>query len=234
MRRFTLVARSAVVAASVSLCACGPGWPTSPPKPPTPMQAAFATAFGKPPPYSTLDESGDRVTYAPEALIDVAPGVTALISEGALAEGCKACAGALTIDYLRRSPDGFSRLGSWPRIGGRGGWGRALPWSIRRDIDDGPTLVTVDRQNDSGCSATVEELITLTPTRPVKIATVVVATAVGATPAEQAANHVEGRIAPLDKGRSFVVRLSGSQTAQQVWRRQGDVFRTWAPGAPGC
>jgi hypothetical protein len=199
------------------------------------MLDAFTVAFGRPAPFATLDESGDHVTYTPQALVDVGPGVVALISKSEISEGCKACAGALTIDYLRRGPAGFSRLRSWPDFGGRGQRGKALPWTMRSDIDDGPTLVTRNDQKEAGCSATLDELITLTPKGPVKIATVVLATALDPAPGERAgSNRLSGKIAPMVRGRSFAVVLSGVASIRQVYRRQGDVFTTYDNGATGC
>jgi hypothetical protein len=227
----------AFIIALAALCSCGPH--PAPHKPSAAQAAeldAFTVAFGRPAPYATLDESGDRVTYVPQALVDVAPGVIALISKGEVAERCKACAGALTIDYLKRGGSaGFSRLGSWPGFAGRGHWGQALPWTVRSDIDNGPTLVTREDQKDAGCSATLEELVTLTPKGPVKIATVVTATAFAPEPGDKTGGpSVSGKIVPIVRGQSFAVVLTGSQSSRQVYRRQGDVFASYSGGATGC
>jgi hypothetical protein len=126
-------------------------------------------------------------------------------------------------------------MGSWPNIGGKGRWGGVLPWTIRTDIDDGPTLVTRDEERERGCSATTDELITLTPAGPVKIATVVLATAYDAAPGERTPGpHISGIIKPIARGQSFAVVLSGTDPARQVFRRQGAVFTTYDPGATGC
>jgi hypothetical protein len=227
---------AAVAIALIACCSCAPH--PSGPKPSPAVAAmldAFTVAFGHAAPYSTLDESGDHETYAPQALVDVAPGVAALISRSENSEACKACAGALTIDYLRRGPSGFSRMKSWPDFGGKGQWGKALPWSIRSDIDDGPTLVTRDDQKETGCSATLDELITLTPKGPVKIATVVLATALTPGPGEHwKPVALSGKIVPMVRGKSFAVVLSGEQSIRQVYRRQGDVFTSFGNGATGC
>jgi len=200
----------------------------------TPLQGAFLAAYGAPAPYTTIDDSGDHVTYSPQALEDVAPGVVALIAKGEIADGCRACAGSLSISYLKHDAAGYHRLGSWPDIGGEGQFGQALPWTIRTDLDNGPTLVTTRQQMDPTCSATLQELITLTPKAPVKIATVVVATAFGPTADGQAGGHVEGQVVPIERGKRFAVDLSGSDRVHQVYTRQGDVFTTTDGGATGC
>jgi hypothetical protein len=195
---------------------------------------AFAVAFGKPAPYATLDDDGDRVVFTPQALVDLSSGVVALISKEELTEGCKACAGSLTIDYLRRGPSGFSRLGSWPKIGGKGEWGRALPWTMRKDIDDGPTLVTRDDQKDGSCSSTTEELITLRPTAPVKVATIVTAMAYAPTPEDRSPPHISGAITPMVPGKRFAVVYSGTTAFRQVFRREGEVFTGYGTSAIAC
>jgi hypothetical protein len=200
----------------------------------TPLERAFQAAYGAPAPYTTIDDSGDHVTYSPQAIEEVAPGVVALIAKGEIDNGCRACGGALSIFYLKHDAAGFSRLGSWPDIAGKGEFGKALPWTIRTDLDNGPTLVTTRQQMDPACSATLQELITLTPKAPVKIATVVVATALASETAGGVGSHVEGKIAPLERGQRFVVELTGTDPVRQVYTRQGDVFTTQDGGATGC
>jgi hypothetical protein len=200
----------------------------------TPLTDAFLAAYGKPPPYETIDDSGDHVTYTPQALEDVAAGVVALISKGEIVDGCYACGGSLSIDYLRHDAAGYHRLGSWPDFAGKGQSGKALPWILRTDIDNGPTLVTTRDQRDPACSATLQELITLTPTRPVKIATVVVATALAPEAPGKVGPHVEGKLVPVERGKRFAIILTGSESVRQVYVRQGEVFTTRDGGATGC
>jgi hypothetical protein len=199
-----------------------------------PLADAFLAAYGQPAPYATLDDSDDHITYTPQALEDVAPGVVALIAKGEIAEGCRKCSGSLSIYYLKRTAAGYRRLGSWPDIAGEGEFGKALPWTLRTDIDDGPTLVTTNFQKDPSCSATLQELITLRPRQPVKIATVVVATAFAPEAPGKAGPRVAGGIVPIKRGKRFAVELSGSDRVHQVFTRQGDVFTTQDGGATGC
>ena len=229
------VATAATLAGALACAACGGPSASAPPAPSDALHEAFEAAFGKPAPYASLDDSGDRVVYTPQALISVAPGTVALVSKGEIPGGCKACAGSLNIDYLRQSPAGFARLGSWPHIAGLGPWGAALPWTVRADLDDGPTLVTRLDDREATCSATTNELITLRPSGPVKIATVVVATALRPGPGESwPARHVAGTITPIVRGQRFAVVLRGTDPLRQVFERHGEVFTTSEGGATGC
>lgn len=206
----------------------------SPPTGGTPLTDAFVAAFGKPAPFETIDDSGDHVIYSPQAIEEVAPGVVALISKGEIPDGCQACGGSLSINYLRHDTAGYHRFGAWPDIGGKGEFGHALPWAIRTDIDNGPTLVTTRQQKDQTCAATLQELITLTPTKPVKIATVVVATVFAPETPGKAAPHVAGKVVSIERGKRFAVVLSGSDSVRQIYTRQGEVFTTQEGGATGC
>jgi hypothetical protein len=228
----TARARGAALALGFALlCACGRHQPR---QAASPLLDAFAVAYGQPAPYATVDDSGDHVTYRPQSLVDVAPGVVALISKSEIPGGCKACGGALSVHYLKHDASGYSRVGAWPDIGGKGEWGRALAWTMRTDIDDGPTMVTTKVEKDPACSATLQELITLTPRGPVKIATVIVATAFGPDPDGRPGDHVAGTVTPIVRGQRFAVQLSGSASVRQVYSRQGDVFTTYDSGAAGC
>src|SRR5437762_5356813 len=99
----------AMFAAGLAVCAsCSrPGATQHSSPPPAPMFAAFEVAFGRPAPYATIDDSGDHVVYRPQALVALRPGVVALISKREIPGGCKACAGGLSVNYLRSGPGGF-------------------------------------------------------------------------------------------------------------------------------
>ena len=235
MRVATSFARFAAAALLLAVAGCGRNPATRGPPPPSgPLQTAFTVAFGKPAPYATLDDDGDHVVYSPQALVELDPGVVALISKEEIPGGCEACAGSLTIAYLRRGPSGFSRISAWPEVGGKGRFGATLPWTIRTDLDDGPTLVTRDDHKERDCAATMEELITLRPAGPVKIATLVTAMAYDPKPGEKTAPRLTGKITPLARGKRFVVVFSGTDSFRQLFRREGDVFTSYGPAATGC
>jgi hypothetical protein len=223
-----------VTAAVVLAAGCQPK-ATAPPPPRDALHHAFEAAFGKPAPLATIDDSDDHVVYTPQALIDVGPGVVALVSRKEIPDGCRRCGGALGVDYLKRTPAGFRRLGHWPDIGGVGAYGRVLPWALRTDLEDGPTLITRRATHEGACSSVKAELISLRADKPVKSAEVTTATAYTASAAEHLpATGVSGAIRPLVKGKSFVVTLSGTEHARQVFRREGDLFVTTDFGAVGC
>jgi hypothetical protein len=231
--RATITAAALAALSIAGACARKPA-AHGPAAPSDPLQDAFTAAFGKPAPFETLDDSDDHVVYSPQALIDLGPGVVALVSKEEIPGGCEACAGSLTVAYLKRDASGFSRLRSWPEVGGKGRYGGALPWTIRTDIDDGPTLVTRDDHKEGDCRATMEELITLRPSGPVKIATLVTAMAYDPKPGERTAPHLTSRIVPQQRGKRFVVVFTGTPSFRQVFKRDGEVFNSFGPAATGC
>ena len=223
-----------VAAVAALLAGCQPT-ASAPPPPDDALHQAFEAAFGKPAPYETIDDSDDHVVYSPQALIALKPGVVALVSKKEIPGGCRRCGGALGIDYLRKTTTGFQRLGHWPDIGGVGEYGHALPWILRTDLEDGPTLVTRRDLHEGACSSVKAELISLRPDKAIESAEVTTATTYTASAAEHLpASGVSGAIKPLVKGQSFVVTLSGSAHARQVFRREGEVFATHDLGAVGC
>jgi hypothetical protein len=80
----------------------------------------------------------------------------------------------------------------------------------------------------------LEELITLRPARPVKIATIITATAYDPQPGLKNPPHLEGKITPLVRSKRFVVLFSGTDPFRQVFRREGDVFTSYGAAATGC
>ena len=207
----------------------------APPRARDPLHQAFEAAFGKPAPFETIDASDDHVVISPQALIDLRPGLAALVSKKEIPGGCRKCGGALEVDYLRRTAAGFARAGQWPDIGGAGVYGRALPWTLRTDLDDGPTLLTRRDLHEGDCSSIKAELISLRPDKPVRAAEITLATTYKASSIlHLPASGVSGAIKPLVRGKSFVVTLSGDVRARQVYRREGDLFQTRDFGAVGC
>lgn len=208
---------------------------SAPPRARDALHQAFESAFGKPAPWATIDDSDDHVIFSPQALIDLRPGVVALVSKKEIPDGCKRCGGSLTIDYLARTATGYRRLGHWPDLGGEGSYGRVLPWTTRTDLEDSPALVTRRDLHEGACSSVKAELISLRHDKPVKSAEVTTATSYAASPTEHLpATGVSGEIRPLVKGKSFMLTLSGSDQVRQIYRREGDLFATHDFGMTGC
>ena len=103
-----------------------------------------------------------------------------------------------------------------------GTFGRPLPWTLRNDLDDGPTVVTQRDLHEGDCTSIKAELISLRPAGPIKAAEITLATRyVASTTLHLPASGVSGAIKPLIRGQSFVVMLSGSAHARQITVAKG-------------
>jgi hypothetical protein len=80
----------------------------------------------------------------------------------------------------------------------------------------------------------MEELITLRPAGPVKIATLVTAMAYDPKAGEKSAPHLTSTIIPQARGQRFTVVFTGTPSFRQVFKRDGEVFNSSGPAATGC
>jgi hypothetical protein len=204
------------------------------------FRTAFSTAFGSPSPLVVTQSlnNGDTetLTYVPDALIDVAPGVVALVSKMHRAFECHVCAGALVIHYLKREGQKFSLLGSWPKIGGEGPYGEPAAWRIRTDLDDVPTLFTTIQDGGQGCYQTWVELIALTPTAPVRQVHFAIKSEYSAGLDQPGPNDFKttGSIRDVERGKGFSVQYVGKPGLLVRYRKTGNLFRATVPEVPVC
>ena len=196
---------------------------------------AFMGAFPGPPPFtigypaaadgSTMDHS---LQFTPSALIDLSPTVVALVSKG---EGtntnytCEACAGAVSIDYLQRGPQGFtSHLGHWDLKAGAANEGVTTPWTLRNDIDTVPVLVFVDVEGEQGCTSTMDSFVELTPAGAKDAGSAIINSGLQAQDGVVSPGDYEysGALSVLVKGQSLAVDYTGSASQRVVFSKGAD------------
>lgn len=208
----------------------------------TELDDAFTAAFGHAAPY-TMTASGGALKnptafiYTPSGLVDVAPGIVALVSKGKLDDfGCHACFGTLAIHYLKRDGQNFSLLGAWPSIGGAAPYGEAAAWTLRKDLDTVPVLETTEDDGGQGCYQTWADLIALTPARPLLVSTYLpLATEYVPEPEEKKAGYkLSGRLIPAVRGKSFGIQYSGTRSLRVEYSRDGDAYVAKGKPAPVC
>jgi hypothetical protein len=137
---------------------------------PAEMDKAFSAAFGHTAPYTATPpgvsknsgKPANPVIYTPSGLVDVAPGIVALISKGK--PSCDSCSGTLAIHYLKRSGHEYSLLNAWPMIGGA--TGQAVNWTARPDLEGGPAILATHDEIGPDCHQTYSQIIALTPDKP--------------------------------------------------------------------
>ncbi len=208
---------------------------------PAELDQAFAAAFGHAAPYAMTASGGTlekptEFTYTPSGLEEVTPGIVALISEGKLTSfGCHACLGTLAIHYLNRDGEYFALLGAWPAIGGAAPYGAAAAWTVRKDLDDVPLLVTKEDDGGQGCYETWADLIALTPAQPLLASHLPLATEYVPEPDQKKPGYkLSGRLIPIERGKRFAVQYSGTRSLRVEYRHSGDVYVARGKTAPVC
>lgn len=167
------------------------------------FRAAWDTA---PPAQSTGKEGGSETTqtYRSGRLVPVQGDVYALVSEGHGGEGHGAT-GSLAIHYLKRTPQGFERVGAWPALATGGSWGNPPEWAVRTDLMPGPAIVATGGGTWQGYSCEWADVVELTPTGPVLRADGLHLSYSSGGALGDAGESYEGTILPGRKGQAFRV-----------------------------
>ncbi len=197
---------------------------------PAEMDKAFSVAFGHAAPF--IAASKNPVTYTPSGLVDVAPGVVALISKGKGA--CDTCSGTLAIHYLRRSGKDYSLIKAWPAIGGA--TGQSVSWTLRPDLEGGPAILASHDEGGPDCQQTYSQIIALTPDKPVVRANLLMAVHYdpGPDPDHSPPYHARAKLLPGERGKSFALEYAGTWKLHVDYQRKGDVYAARQHEAPAC
>lgn len=182
------------------------------------------------------DGEGVELQYSPSGLVEVAPDLLALVSTGVLPDGCHACGGALAIHYLRRNGNRFEVLGRWYDLGPGGSFGKAPEWKLRRDLFSNAAVETLVTDGAQGCDGSLGGLYELTVSGPVARAEDInlgVSNAGMDEGFQKPVIEYSAEILPGEKGKSFVVRYTGSTRGDVTYgpipdRRDSQSF-PWFP-----
>jgi hypothetical protein len=202
--------------------------PTTDPLTPDQLTAlAFRTAWGGPPPIEREEGTGNQTdtrTYRSGRLIALEGGRYALISDGQGGEG-HVSSGSLSIHYLQRTGDSFTRIGSWPEFLVSGTWGASPEWKIRTDLTPSPTLVAEAGGTWQGYTCSWAHVIELTPDKPVvRIDQIPTSYSDGGAREEGKTKSMEGVLIPGQKGKSIRVRYTGDVDATVVYAKVGESY----------
>lgn len=201
--------------------------------------AAFRAAWGSAAPVSFQPKGEDefeRQTYSKATLVPVATNQYALISEGHGGEA-HVSAGSLAIHYLKRTADGFERVGAWPAFVTTGTWGNPPRWSIRQDLTPSPTLIAEAGGTWQGYTCSWAHVIELTPERPItRIDQISTGYSDGGARVDgEKVTDVSGQILAGQKGRTLRVRYTGDHKALVTYAKVGDSYDPVdPPELPGC
>ena len=188
---------------------------------------AFRTAWGGPPPIERSEGEADQTdtrTYRSSKLIALEAGRYALISDGQ-GGGAHVNSGSLSIHYLQRTGEGFTRIGSWPRFLVSGTFGNPPQWTIRNDLTPSPTLVAEAGGTWGGYTCTWAHVIELTPDKPVmRIDLIPISYSDDGAREEGQTKRMEGVLMADQKGRSMRVRYTGDVEATVFYAKVGERY----------
>lgn len=180
------------------------------------LAAAFAAAFGG---RATRTVEEAEISFRPGSLTWIGERAV-LISNGTNAEECHACAGMVAVHYLTPTGDGFRSAGEWLSVA-TDDYGRPPDWRISSDLTGRPALRVENGGGNQGIFCSFVSYYDLSGDRPAEIARV----QTGYTnEGEEGGFEIEGRIANLQRGRSFDVVYSGYESFTETYRFRGGRF----------
>lgn len=199
------------------------------------LTVAFQAAFGKAD-SATKTIEGDRLTYAPTRLLWIGD-VAALVSTAKNKEDCHACAGAISVHYLRPAGARFEVTNSWMRAAGGGDWGNAADkFTVSHEFSRYPVIVTESSGGGQGLFCGFAEIVELRPEGPIRWEKVPNLYSDVGNKGEEEGIEIKGRIANVKKDVSFDVLYSGNDSFTEHYRRRGNKFVRTSAGSnlPSC
>lgn len=200
------------------------------------LEAAFRAAYGKASPV-TIGAQNAQMTFTPAGLVDVDPstGLQVLVAEGQNKEDCHACAGSLSLHYLKHTPKGFERTGKSGRDQFNGnGFGSPPQWKVRGDLAANPVLTVETGFTGQGYTCASQALVELTPNGAKVRAESVPVEYDDSGVGRGRVTTLEGHIRPLVTGRSFEVVFRGTGSMRMVYERRGETYETHSKPPPDC
>jgi len=166
------------------------------------------------------------VTTVPLRIVDASFGPV-LLTKRQIKDGCHACVGAIGIYYLKETGRGFVVKRRWPTAIEGWGWGLAPNWSLTDRFTENPAIYSGGGYTGQGLTCMSATITELAPGGPVE--SVVVRTGlsnVGMLTPDSTEKRVElgGRIAAVQKDRSFEVRVTGTDRFTEHYVKRGGKF----------
>jgi Short C-terminal domain len=206
------------------------------------IKIAFRAVFGvnSPKLTKTVDETSSTTGIK---LVRLAFGPV-LLTSTKIENGCHGCAGALGVYYLTEEAGTFRVVRRFPKAVEGWGWGEApTDWSISDKFAQYPVIVASGGYTGQGITCSSTSLTELRPEGPVQSELIptgysnegAVLEETGQTTAGDPVRELDGKIAKIVKGKSFVVEARGTETIIESYARKGATFaRTSGESRLGC
>ena len=188
---------------------------------------AFKAAWGQDGSYVFKPaKDGERMqqTYSSSALVSIGQDLYALISEGK-GQDDKHVGGSLGIHYLKRTPAGFEKVGSWPAFHTGGQWGATPEWTLRADLMPWISIQATDGYGMMNGSCQVAYIIELTDEKPVLRMDRVMTYhhEMSYVDGEDLETRWEGYLVADKPGRTVKMRMTDTDEVRE-YRKQGDKY----------
>jgi hypothetical protein len=197
---------------------------------PTELAAAFMAVTGKPDRADTSDQVDGRVeegTTTPLRLLHL-PFGPILLTSTTNTSTCHACSGAIGVFYLDQQGATFTVRKRWPRAIEGWGWGTPPDWLISDKFTALPAIYASGGFMGQGVSCDSARLTELRPEGPAQSDLIPLsfsdAGAFHEGPGAPPLRQVEGKIVNIMKGKSFDVRVTGTETFTEHYVMRGTKF----------
>ena len=197
--------------------------PTLKPAVRTPIQRAFRAVFDADSPFiDTNSDHGSDATITAEKLLLIGNRAV-LVTSTNFPNGSHGTIGYLGVYYLSAVGNGFTVEGKWPEaVSGHGHGGQPNPWSITERFGKVKSIYSEAGWSGQGYTCSGFALTELAPDAPRSVAWVPIY--YDDLGAENGVTKIEGKIAKIVPGKSFVVRYTGSRTFSETWTRKGNEY----------
>lgn len=203
--------------------------------------AAFEVAFEDATRNEAVRQHGDdSYTFVPLHLIPLSNTKVALVSTGASDCTGHACSGVNAVHYLDHDEGPpkypYTRTGEWLDVGATGTFGNpATSWGWTDAIAAAPVLYTEGGGVWQGHACSFAALTELTPAGPVEIASFPVRYS-NSGAVEKGVVTLDGRIVAAERGRSFTISYSGTQSFEERYVKgsEGKYALAGKSRVPGC
>lgn len=184
----------------------------------------------------TKTVNGEEITITPLRILDL-PFGPALLTKREIKDGCHACTGDIGVYYLEQSGRAIVVKARYPEAVKGWGWGAAPEFSITDNFTRHPAIYSEGGGGGQGYFCSGSTLVELTPSGPVE--SDLINTGYSDSGAivdnERPARVIEGKIARIQKGKSFDVVAKGSESfVEHYVFKEGKFVRTVAESKMQC
>jgi hypothetical protein len=186
---------------------------------------------------------GETIITKAERLIRL-PFGPVLLTSVEIKDGCHACVGALGVYYLKETGDRFEAVRRFPKAVEGWGWGSPpSEWTVSEKFTTYPAIFAEGGFTGQGITCSSATITELKPEGPVTSDLIntgfdnsgAVLDDTGQTGGGDSAQSLEGKIGNIQRGRSFVIQVTGKERFMETYVMKGGRFvRTSGDTRLGC